>query len=244
MIKTPVIVLAGGLGTRLRASVPDLPKVLAPIADKPFIEVLLSWLEKQGVEKVVFSLGYQAELVIKHLARITNNYALNIDFVVEPKPLGTLGGASLALTRFNLTEAIVVNGDTWVDVDLVNFEKACKQEDIGLVCHQVADVSRYGALELNQHDYVQRFCEKPSVDSFQENIKDNNKGVINAGIYYFNQDVIATVKSLEHGSLEERILASGLFKIKSFPSSGAGFIDIGTAESYALAPEVLKEYLL
>lgn len=239
-ITIPVVVLAGGLGTRLRSSVPDLPKVLAPIVGKAFIDILLSWLEKQGVERVVFSLGYKAKMVKEHLDKVREKHAINISYVIEHEPVGTLGGLSLALTKLSESNAIVVNGDSWVDVNLADFVRLTKDEELSLVRHYVDDVSRYGSLELDSNDFILSFREK------QNKLTEGNTkyGWINAGVYFINERVISDILSFSEGSLEEKILANSRYPIKSFSSTGKGFIDIGTPESYSLAPEVLKEYLL
>lgn len=232
----PVIVLAGGLGTRLRAKVPDLPKVLAPVEHKAFIDILLNWLSGQGVKKVIFSLGYKADLVIAHLQQHQPKSSLTIEYVVESELLGTLGALSHVFKQCSINKALVINGDTWVDVNLHEFISKVHKTDVALVRHYVDDISRYGALTFNEQGKVLEFKEKDT--------NQTSGGWINAGIYWLNNTAISTIVHAESGSLEQQFLADEHTQITSFPSNGKGFIDIGTPESFSQAPIVLKEFLL
>lgn len=239
-VSSPVVVLAGGLGTRLRDAVPDCPKILAPVAGKPFIEILLAWLVEQEVKQVIFSLGYKADFVISHLDRIKHAYDLTIETIEEPEPLGTLGALSYVFNQQEvkqavLSEAIVINGDTWVDVNLKAFINHNHDKNVSLVCHQVSNLARYGALTINRAGEVLAFIEK--------DINNTKQGWINAGIYWFNQHAIAQISTYKQGSLEHEFLADPSTVIQAFASNGKGFIDIGTPESLSRAKDILKEYL-
>src|SRR3982751_3383404 len=111
------IILAGGLGTRLRDAVPELPKAMAPVLAKPFIGYLLDYFHHQGIERFIFSLGYKYEIIEQYLN--TQYDDLNITYSVEPEPLGTGGAIKLACTYAKEDTVLVMNGDTFYKVDAV-----------------------------------------------------------------------------------------------------------------------------
>jgi D-glycero-alpha-D-manno-heptose 1-phosphate guanylyltransferase len=110
------IILAGGLGTRLRSAVPDLPKCMAPVNGKPFIGYVIDYLRKQGVEKFILSLGYMKEAIIDYVAQ--HYPTLQVQFAIEEEPLGTGGGIYLSCTKATEKNVFVTNGDTLFDVNL------------------------------------------------------------------------------------------------------------------------------
>ena len=120
MIDT-VVILAGGLGTRLKSVLPNTPKCLAPIIDTPFIGFLISFLKKQGINNFIFSLGYKSDSVIEYLEYNFKN--INIQYSIEKEQLGTGGAIKLALTKVDVEEVLVVNGDTFFNNDLKSFYK-------------------------------------------------------------------------------------------------------------------------
>ena len=110
------IVLSGGLGTRLRGIVPDLPKSMAPIGDRPFLEILLKNLAKKGFKRVILSLGYMAEKITAHFG--SSFAGMELHYVIEEKPLGTGGAIRLALSVCSQDHAYVFNGDTFLDLEV------------------------------------------------------------------------------------------------------------------------------
>ena len=110
------IILAGGLGTRLRSAVPDLPKCMAPVAGKPFIWYLMKYLKQQGIESFIFSLGYKNEIIKEYLE--TNFTKTLFTFVIEDEPLGTGGAIKLACDVALEPNVIVLNGDTLFEIDV------------------------------------------------------------------------------------------------------------------------------
>jgi len=229
---TDIIVLAGGLGTRLRGVLPDAPKIMAPIAGRPFLDHLLLWFREQGARRVLLGLGYRADAVVRYL----ESHAfpgLDIETIVETEPLGTAGAIAFARPRLAGDPVLVVNGDTFVDADLNAFLTAHRASgtEASLLAAWVDCPGRYGRLILD-HDRVLRFEEKdPSAVA---------PSWINAGFYLFRQSLLDRIARLSRGSLERDVLAAlPPGSIHAFPVRGR-FLDIGTPESLGSAEEVLR----
>lgn len=237
MLDTPafdvnVLVLAGGLGTRLRDSYSDGPKVLAPVAGKPFLWFMLKELERQGIPTVHLALGYQANKVL-HALEEFKDLSIEIIPIVEAKPLGTLGAVSYSIGNLAVKPLIVLNGDTWVDLDLAEFIRQACTAKVLMALTQVSDASRYGSVSLDSDLKVTNFKEK--------NQEMSVSGLINAGVYRFSADAVKELAKFYSGSLEKDYfmsLKSG--DIQGFIASGR-FIDIGTQQSYQLAQTFFKE---
>ncbi|WP_206484739.1 sugar phosphate nucleotidyltransferase [Thalassotalea sp. G2M2-11] len=234
----PVVVLAGGLGTRLRSVVADKPKIMAPINDIPFVEILLKWLKQQGMNRVIFSLGYKAELVLPTIKRLARELCLDIDTVIEPSPKGTLGGLNYTLSQTSTGECIVINGDTFIDVDLTRFVTTMqkRQSDMGIGVVEVPNVARFGQVKFKNDEFVAQFIEKDEGNS--------SKGWINAGVYYFSADTVSEFHQYNCGSIEQDFLIPQLNRLHYFKVELGLFIDIGTPESFKQAAEVLREYCI
>ncbi|MFZ1580675.1 MAG: sugar phosphate nucleotidyltransferase, partial [Saprospiraceae bacterium] len=112
------VILAGGLGTRLKSAVPDLPKCMAPVAGRPFIDYVIQELLDQKVSKIIFSLGYMHEVVLQHLNEKWPD--LHYEYCIESSPLGTGGAIYLASEHVQEDHFVVVNGDTLFRVDLAS----------------------------------------------------------------------------------------------------------------------------
>ncbi len=236
-IKT-AIVLAGGFGTRLQKVVSDVPKPMAPIRNKPFLHYLLTHLQIQGVEKIVFSTGYLHEKIEAYFG---NNYnGLEILYSQETKPLGTGGGIKKAFEHAK-GNAFVLNGDSFFNVDLnamtkFHFEQKpdCRQAgaDFTLALKPMQNVERYGTVELKENRVI-AFNEK----AFREN------GLINGGVYITNREVFEDENLSEVFSLEIDFLAKKLdfLNVAGFVSDGY-FIDIGIPTDYFRAEQELGLY--
>lgn len=232
----PVIVLAGGMGTRLRSVVSDRPKLLAPIAGKPFLEILLQWLVSQEVSHVIFSLGFESELIISALENSSPFAGLTTSFVVESEPRGTLGGVSLVCEKKGIDECIVINGDTFVDLNLssfVGYHQGRDQAAIAIV--EVENPERYGSVTLKDELYIDTFIEKKQTTA--------RHSWVNAGVYYFNKQAVKSIMSFSSGSIETDYFSDGSVALGYSKFSNTSFIDIGTPESYSGASIFLKDYL-
>lgn len=217
-------ILAGGRGTRLQSVVSDRPKVLAEISGKPFLAYLFDQLLNLGIRKVVLCSGYMAD---KIEACFGDSYgSLGLLYSKEDQPLGTGGAIRLAMPYFRSDAVLVMNGDSYIDVDLeayVNwfFETGSQA---ALVLTKMDDTSYYGSVTIDD-DKIIAFDEK----------KRSGPGWINAGVYLINSSLISSIPSGEFYSLERQffpgLIKQGLF---GFRSCGQ-FIDIGTPKSYAVA---------
>ena len=228
-----IVVLAGGLGTRLRPVVSDRPKVLAPVRDRPFLDLLLTWLERQGARRVILALGHRATQVEAHLRSTPSS--LEISIRVENEPLGTGGAVVNCRDLIRSDPFMVMNGDTFLDVDLAafaaDFDEEARHGGAALVSTKVENAARYGRLDLDEHGRILRFVEK--------NESAVGPAWINGGIYLLSQALLERLASQRRSSLErdllERLPPGG---IKTFAASGR-FVDIGTPESLAIAGEII-----
>lgn len=218
------IVLAGGFGTRLRPCVDDLPKPLAPVGGRPFIEYLLDYLYANGVHRAVISTGYMAE---KIEAAIGGRYrGMTVEYSREDSPLGTGGGIKKALKKCVDEDVVVINGDSFFDVDLFEMKKfhADSGYPVTLAAKFIENAYRSGLLEF----------ESGKLCGFREN-GIAPSGHINGGIYFIKRNFIEQIDE-EKFSFEKDVLANSKFDIGVFESGGY-FIDIGIPEAYQLAQE-------
>ncbi|MDA7804298.1 nucleotidyltransferase family protein [Crocinitomix sp.] len=219
---TEAIVLAGGLGTRLRKSIGEFPKVLAPIAGKPFLAYLLDYLSQQGISTVVLAVGYKWELVQKEFG---DNYkGIQIHYSIEKEPLGTGGAIKLASQHISSENCIAMNGDTLFTIDL---KELCafhtsKSGECSIALKPMLNSERYGSVDINDHNRILKFNEK----EFRE------KSFINGGVYCLNLAAFNKIIGSEKFSFETDYLAKnanhGLFGLVS----DAYFKDIGIPTDY------------
>jgi D-glycero-alpha-D-manno-heptose 1-phosphate guanylyltransferase len=217
------IILAGGLGTRLRDTLPDLPKSMAPVAGRPFLFYVINHLRKEGIERFIFSLGYKHEYIEKWLE--TEFATLNYTTVIEEQPLGTGGAIKLAVQQVKNENVLVANGDTLFRIKLDELEviHVSNQAACTLALKPMKDFDRYGVVEINEQNRVISFREK----KFYE------KGLINGGIYLVNVPSVLNKKLPGKFSFEKDYLES-LSSSESFFGSVQDhyFIDIGIPSDY------------
>jgi len=227
------IILAGGLGTRLRQVVSDVPKCMAEVAGHPFLFYLLNWCKKESFGRVILSVGYLSEIVIDWVEN--NDFPFDIIFVKEEEALGTGGAIKLAMNSIVTDRAIVINGDTFfnVDIDKLYTFHAQKNSVITLVLKPMNDFDRYGSVELNTEDRILAFREKQFCES----------GIINGGVYLIEKSVLSTDAWPIKFSFEKEVLESHL---SDFPIYGnvqdSYFIDIGIPEDYKKANIDFKDW--
>ncbi len=191
------IILAGGMGTRLRPLTNTIPKPLMPLANMPFVDRVIRYLAGHGVERVTLALGYQADCFKRHIAR--TKYPIDVGYVVEDEPLGT-GGAVRLAARDREEQVVVMNGDILTDLDLAAMIASHVQRgaDISISLKRVADPSRYGLVLTGADGTVLGFVEKPGSG---EAATDE----INAGIYFFEPWVVGEIPISGSCSLEREL---------------------------------------
>lgn len=224
------VVLAGGKGTRLQSRIRDVPKPMAPIAGRPFLEYVLTALKRRGLARAVLSVGYLGHVVREHFGTAWNG--LEIDYAVEGEPLGTGGGIALALKEAKADTVAVLNGDTLFDVDLSN--QIAVHEDSGadltLALKPMTDFDRYGTVETDADGRITEFREKAYKAA----------GRINGGVYVMGRSFFETLSLPNAFSLETDVLQTRLTELRfqGFVSDGY-FIDIGIPEDYDRAEREL-----
>lgn len=231
MIKEAII-LAGGFGTRLREALPDLPKSMAPVNGRPFLFYLINYLRSQGIEKIIFSLGFKHEIIETYLN--VNFSTLDFECVIEREPLGT-GGAILA-SCYKVSErtVLVVNGDTIFKIDLQKAitEHNKHQSDCTLLLKPMENFDRYGVVELNEDDSIKNFKEKQFYKS----------GLINGGVYLLNTEQFLAEEMPARFSFEKDYLEKYSDTRRIYGSVQNGyFIDIGIPEDYLRVQHELKQ---
>ncbi len=229
---TTAIILAGGMGTRLRSAVPDLPKPMAPINGRPFLAHQMDYWIGQGVNRFVVSVGYMKEVIMDHFGPSYRSTPLT--YAIEEKPLGTGGG--LLLAAQGLKEPfLVLNGDTFFEVDLdelLGFH-AEHASEWTFSLFQTNEVGRYMGMDV-----------KPDgeIVSLKSGMGEPGR-LANGGVYLVNPSVLAKSKfvpghklSLEVDLLPAFAAQGGKLYGLEFPGS---FIDIGVPQDYFRAAEIL-----
>lgn len=227
------IILAGGLGTRLRDAVPDLPKCMAPVAGHPFLYYIIRYLESQGVKRFVFSLGYRHDVVEDFLR--DHFPALVYTSVIEPAPLKTGGAIKLALAAVESDDVLVINGDTLFKVGLKELEAGHlhRQAECTLALKPMLRFDRYGAVATNEVGRIMAFEEKKYLDH----------GNINGGVYLLNKKKFLAqdwpdVFSFESDYLQRDSNTKDFYGV----IQDRYFIDIGIPEDFNRAQVDLKHF--
>jgi D-glycero-alpha-D-manno-heptose 1-phosphate guanylyltransferase len=229
----PCVILAGGLGTRLRPVLGEgLPKAMASVDGQPFLAWMLRWLEQQRVTEVVLSLGYGCGEITRWLSQ--QSLGLSVTIIEEDKPLGTGGAIMHALRTYGAPRMIVLNGDTITDLDLRNFAGFfdAAGADLAIAATSVPDASRYGTLEFDAHS--------KRLIAFEEKRPVAAPGFINAGIYAVDAARLLSFDLPERFSFEDDFLRRQIdsLDMRVFPDISE-FIDIGIPSDYARAQQVV-----
>jgi D-glycero-alpha-D-manno-heptose 1-phosphate guanylyltransferase len=230
MIKEAII-LAGGLGTRLRSVIADKPKCMAPVAGKPFLHYLINFLQKNGIENFIFSVGYMHEVIEEYLK---NNFPeLKYIISLESEPLGTGGAIKLACKKTFQENVLICNGDTLYKIDCHKLSEFHKKVNATctLSLKPMNNFNRYGVVEINSDHSVKSFKEKQFYQS----------GLINGGIYALNIHEFLKNHLPKKFSFEEYFLEKNVDLPTSKKPKLYGlvqdeyFIDIGIPEDYERA---------
>jgi D-glycero-alpha-D-manno-heptose 1-phosphate guanylyltransferase len=228
------LILAGGLGTRLQPVVSDVPKPMAKVAGKPFLEYILNYLIEFQIERVVLSIGYKAEAFQKYFKK--NYKGLDLEYVIEKEPLGTGGALKLALEHCRQNDVLVLNGDTFFNIELDDLWifHLIHQAEITIALREVDNASRYGTVQLNNDGKITAFIEKTGK---------KGKGLINAGVYVVKNTTFKKFSLPEKFSLEKDFFEKHLTELKLYGCVCEGyFIDIGIPEDYKKAQDDFKTF--
>jgi len=232
-IDITAVILAGGLGTRLRKVVTDRPKVMSNVCKRPFLSYLLDQLADTGFKHVVLCIGYLGEQIRKEFG--SKYDSLRLSYSQETEPLGTAGAIRLALPLFKSKSLLILNGDSFFETDLRSFveqhNEKCSNASLLLV--KMQDTRRYGRVNVDTNSMV---------ISFDEKVRKSGYGWVNAGIYLIEEHMIQMIPTSKSVSLELEMfpawIAHGLY---GFQRQGR-FIDIGTPETFAIAQEFFACY--
>ncbi|MBK5721484.1 nucleotidyltransferase family protein [Dysgonomonas sp. Marseille-P4677] len=222
------IILAGGFGTRLQSVVSDVPKCMAEVAGEPFLHYLFEYLSSQSFDHIILSLGYKANSVIDWLKK--QDYSFKTSYVIEEYPLGTGGAIKLAFEKVVGSEAFVINGDTFFNIEtssLFDFHKK-KKAAISIALKPMTDFDRYGSVELDEDQRIVCFNEKEYM----------KEGLINGGVYIIDKRIFSGLKLPEKFSFENDILISYVETLAIYGcEQNDYFIDIGIPSDFEKANE-------
>ncbi|OGX34770.1 MAG: hypothetical protein A3C36_01180 [Omnitrophica WOR_2 bacterium RIFCSPHIGHO2_02_FULL_52_10] len=225
------VILCGGQGKRLQGVVQDVPKVMAEVDGRPFLDFILDHLKDQGITRVIMCTGYKADVIETHYRG--RDCGVNMTFSRESSPLGTGGALKNARGLIYSDPFFVFNGDSFLAADLQRFLNfhVKKKAEASMIVSQVNERGDYGSLALDDDQKVTAFHEKSDMDGLS---------IVNAGVYCFNQSIFPRMPNAAQFSLEKEFLPQltgnkfyGLITSKPF-------VDIGTPDRYNYARHNLK----
>lgn len=229
------LVLAGGLGTRLRPVVENQPKVLAEVGGHPFLQYLLNQLAEWHIQEVVLCTGHLGEQIEVRFGR--DHDALRLIYSRESTPLGTAGALRLALPLIRSDTVLVLNGDSYCAADFAAFWRwhCLRQSAATMLLVSNPDTRRFGSVEVATDGRILRFEEKREGTS--------EPGLINAGVYLIERDLLRSIPTIGSVSLERDIFPGWIGGDFYGYRADGPFLDIGTPESYALAEDFFAKLM-
>ncbi|MDA1090441.1 MAG: sugar phosphate nucleotidyltransferase [Proteobacteria bacterium] len=230
-----VVILAGGLGTRIKDTLGATPKLLAPIDGTPFLEFVINRLKLFGARRLVMGLGHLAGAVEEYLQGHPPD-GLTVVTSVEPEPLGTAGALRHVANLIESNPVMIMNGDSFIAADLCGFLDAHQKSGAvaSLLAAYIEDTARYGRLRLSTLGRIEAFLEKDPSRS--------GPGVINAGVYLFSGVMMEKVCAMDGPSLELDVFEALPADTLNAVIGDGPFIDIGTPDDLARAGDVLKAF--
>ena len=231
-MQVEAIILAGGMGTRLRSVISDIPKPMAPVANRPFIAYILDQLSTSDITNVKLSVGYKHEVVKDYFGPKYKH--LNLTYVIEEQALGTGGGIRLAAEKCESDTVIIFNGDTFFDINISNIVEQHHQNKNGMTIalKHMSEVNRYGMVDLEDNTII----------GFTEKSETPKTGWINGGIYVLDRHLFLSKTDPSQFSMEvdfmEKVI--GDVRLEGHKSQGY-FIDIGIPEDYTKANKYYGE---
>jgi D-glycero-alpha-D-manno-heptose 1-phosphate guanylyltransferase len=228
------IVLAGGLGTRLRSVIAEVPKPMAPVAGRPFLDYILFYLRDQGVKRVVLAVGYKWEIIRDYYKDANSTFGLDLHYSVEAEPLGTGGAIFKAAEKIFDDYFFIINGDTSFKVPLNKLKSfAFKADaDIALALKKLASADRYGSVE---------HTDDGKITAFKEKKPEGGQAEINGGVYFMKKKLIHGFPLPAKFSFETDFMQSNLNNMAAYGKAfNASFIDIGIPGDYFKAQKLFK----
>ena len=219
------LILAGGLGTRLRGIVKNIPKAMVDIKERPFLEYLVLQLKNYSLNDIILCTGYLKGRIENYFGN-GNNLGVNIIYSEETEPLGTGGAIKFAENLIAEGDFIVMNGDSLFDINLCKLIDCYlkKKALVTIALAKVKDALRYGSVEMSKDNKIKSFIEK---------VECSHSNLINGGIYVLNKEIFKYIPKNKLVSLEKEIFPklvnSNRFYGISFKNY---FIDIGVPEDY------------
>jgi len=268
LVPQDIVVLCGGLGTRLRSKIGESQKVMAKVAGRPLLDILLEHIEDQGFRRVILCTGYQAHTVEQYYRE--KKSPLTIEFSKESEPLGTGGALKLAEPLVKAQRFFVLNGDSFCPVDFKKFLQfhQIKKALVSMVLSSVEETKDYGTVIVDADSKeVRAFVEKgQSTASFsphhfpacrQAGLPHTGgrkpdhvpsplrggvgRGFVNAGVYCFEKDIFQHIPKQKKCSLEHDVFPNLVEKKFYGFVVNEGFVDIGTPERYKNADSIFRE---
>ncbi len=234
MHTTDTIILAGGRGTRLQGIIKNIPKPLAPVNGRPFLDIILNQLNGiQSIQRVVIAAGYKSEKIIE---RYKDNTGFRFSILIseEQELLGTGGAIKKALALTNTDSVLIMNGDSYVDADIHQLFRfhLKNRARISIVLKEMDNASRYGCVTVDSRNRIIKFEEKRPQEM---------QGLINAGIYLINRGLFERVACDRVISFEKELLPD-MIRDSAYGFIAAGkFIDIGVPDEYQKAHSLFQE---
>jgi D-glycero-alpha-D-manno-heptose 1-phosphate guanylyltransferase len=237
----PAVILAGGLGTRLRAAYSAGPKSMAPVKGRPFLDYLLSWLQRQGVEEVILCLGYRRSQIQRFVGK-GRKWGVRVQYSIEQKLLGTGGAVKKAERLISGESLLVMNGDTFVDVELhklVRFHQRRKAVAT-LAAVKGAGAGRYGSLSIDAKGRIRAFLEKSGGNEMGGS--ETRRQLINGGVYVLEKGLLKNIRARGPVSLEGKVFPSLLGRNCMYAfKTEAYFLDIGVPKDLWRAQRELPQ---
>jgi D-glycero-alpha-D-manno-heptose 1-phosphate guanylyltransferase len=235
------VVLAGGLGTRLRSAFAAGPKSMAPVGGRPFLDYLLSWLRSEGVKEVILCVGYKRTHIQKYVGK-GRKWGLRVKYSIEKKLLGTGGAVKKAERLIPGKVLLVINGDTFLDAnlkELTQFHRSRKALAT-LAVVNVEDVQRYGSLRMDGESRITAFLEKGERDASGK--LEEGTRPINGGVYVFEKKLLRAIRPGRPFSLEKNVFPRLVARKQVYGFlKGAYFMDIGVPDDFRRAQSELPK---
>lgn len=225
------IILCGGSGTRLSKVLKNVPKAMAPINNTPFLSLLIKYLSKYKINEIIFAVGYKHQVIKNFYGDRFKD--VKISYSLEKKPLGTGGALNNAFDLISDDKALILNGDTFFNINLNKFlELDSPKKDVLVATKKIIGSSRYNFLKSDKNSNFVTYFEKGKISS----------GYINGGIMILKKNIFKNTKTNTNFDLEDFIFSkkSNLF-ISTFKSKSY-FIDIGTPEDFLMSQNELKKF--